>query len=116
MRTANNDIKLHGAITTHDLARLRARLRVGQKIPCRIEIACFGRGERERFFEETIRSCRSSASIATLWRYQAWGYTGTPPYHTRSLPFCCAQRGEEYRRHVWDLKYLTATSVTVKWN
>lgn len=55
MRTANNDIKLHGAITTHDLARLRARLRVGQKIPCRIEIACFGRGERERFFEETIR-------------------------------------------------------------
>lgn len=55
MRTANNDTKLHGAITTRDLARLRDRLKVGQKVPCIIEIPCEGRGERERFFEEVIR-------------------------------------------------------------
>ncbi|GEM_PF-1702702 len=50
-----NDAKLRGAITPREISQLRARLRVGQKIPCRIEIACFGRGERERFFEEAIR-------------------------------------------------------------
>lgn len=50
-----NDIKLHGAITTRDLARLRDKLKVGQKVPCIIEIPCEGRGERERFFEEVIR-------------------------------------------------------------
>lgn len=55
MRTANNDTKLHGAITTRDLARLRDGLKVGQKVPCIIEIPCEGRGERERFFEEVVR-------------------------------------------------------------
>ena len=50
-----DDAKLRGAITPREISQLRARHRVGQKIPCRIEIACFGRGERERFFEETIR-------------------------------------------------------------
>lgn len=50
-----NDIKLRGAITTRDLARLRDKLRVGQKVPCVIEIPCQGRGERERFFEEVVR-------------------------------------------------------------
>lgn len=51
-----NDGKLHGAITTRDLARLRDKLKVGQKVPCMIEIPCQGRGERERFFEEVIRN------------------------------------------------------------
>lgn len=50
-----NNTKLRGAITTRDLARLRNRLKIGQKVPCIIEIPCEGRRERERFSEEVVR-------------------------------------------------------------
>ena len=50
-----NEVKLHGAITTRDIARLREKLKVGQKVPCIVEIPCQGKRERERFFEEVVR-------------------------------------------------------------
>lgn len=96
MRTANNDTKLHGAITTRDLARLRDGLKVGQKVPCIIEIPCEGRGERERFFRGGRAKIADQAQVSL---HRGTVRHGDIQGHHHIIRGACpsaARRGETY--------------------